>query len=279
MLSYRHSFHAGNHADVLKHSVLCLILDAMISKDKPFVYMDTHAGAGSYRLNTPQAAKTAEYLAGVGALWGKDWPTSALSYHNHLKALNPAGPLRLYPGSPKLAHGYLRAGDRMLLTELHSSDFPRLAELFRKDRKVKVYQENGYQRLKASVPPPERRGLVLIDPSYEVKTEYLEAVGTMIEACKKWATGIYALWYPVVDRREVRLLENKLKSSGIRKILQLELDVLPDTQERGMTGSGMLIINPPWTLLKDMESLFPWLLEGMKQSEQSRWVARWLVQE
>ncbi len=279
MLSYRHSYHAGNHADVLKHIVLCQILEALKLKEKPFVYIDTHAGAGCYALNAPEATKVGEFKGGIGALWSAPCPESATGYLNTVKQLNPTGALTHYPGSPKIAELLCRPSDRLQLTELHPTDYQRLSQHFQRDRRVKVHRENGYQKLKASVPPSQRRGLVLMDPSYELSSEYEDAVAALIDAHRKWATGIYALWYPVVDRRNVRHLENRLKASGIRKILQLELTVLPDTAERGMTGSGMLIINPPWKLLPEMEAVLPWLLTHLKQSDQSRWLARWLVSE
>ncbi|GAA4887686.1 23S rRNA (adenine(2030)-N(6))-methyltransferase RlmJ [Ferrimonas pelagia] len=279
MLSYRHSYHAGNHADVLKHTVQALILEALKGKEKPFVYHDTHSGAGRYDLRDDHAEKTGEYVEGIGRLWQQDCPEALHPYLKAVKALNPNGELRYYPGSPALANALIREQDRMLLTELHPSDHPRLEQEFARDRRVKIFKEDGYQRLKASMPPQERRGVVLIDPPYELKTEYDDLVKGVVEAHKRWATGTYALWYPVVYREDIDYVERKLKASGIRKILKIEMNVLGDSNARGMTGSGMIVINPPWTLEQQMNELLPWLTPKLAQSSQARFCVDWLVPE
>lgn len=279
MLSYRHSFHAGNHADVLKHAVQSLIIDSLKLKDKPFVYHDTHAGAGRYNLSSAHAEKTGEYSDGIGRLWKKDHPALLASYLSTVQALNKDGKLAYYPGSPLVAHQLCRSIDRLTLSELHPTDFPLLQQEFGKDRKVKLFKEDGYARLKANVPPPERRGLVLIDPPYELKTEHSDMVNGVMEAVKRWSTGTYAIWYPVVYRKDIDFIEKKLKASGVRKILQIELSVLPDTQERGMTGSGMIVINPPWKLEQQMNDVLPWLRKQLAQSEKASSKVSWLVPE
>ncbi|BDY05516.1 23S rRNA (adenine(2030)-N(6))-methyltransferase RlmJ [Ferrimonas sp. YFM] len=279
MLSYRHSFHAGNHADVLKHAVQALILESLKRKDKPFVAHDTHSGAGRYDLTSEHAEKTGEYVDGVARLWGEDCPEELHPYLKAVKALNPSGNLRYYPGSPLLTRALIREQDRMVLTELHPTDFPRLKQEFARDRQVKVYQEDGYARLKASLPPKERRGVVLIDPPYELRGEYKDLVKGVKEGVQRWATGTYAIWYPVVSRQEINRLERALESTGIRKILQIELNVTEDTREHGMTGSGMIVINPPWTLEQQMQKALPWLRDKLAQDEMANFRLRWIVPE
>ncbi|SHI15796.1 23S rRNA (adenine(2030)-N(6))-methyltransferase RlmJ [Ferrimonas marina] len=279
MLSYRHSYHAGNHADVLKHCVQALILEALKGKEKPFVYHDTHSGAGRYDLSAEHAEKTGEYIDGIGRLWQQDCPEALHPYLAAVKALNPSGNLRYYPGSPLLAAKLLREQDRLVMTELHPTDHPRLVQEFAGDRRARVYQEDGYQRLKAALPPKERRGVVLIDPPYELKGEYNDLVKGVLAGIKRWATGTFALWYPVVYRRDIEQVQKQLQASGVRKILQIEMNVMADTGERGMTGSGMIVINPPWKLEQQMRDLLPWLTERLAQSPQANFKVEWLVPE
>lgn len=260
MLSYRHSFHAGNHADVLKHIVQSLILNALQQKDKPFVYHDTHSGVGRYDLTHEWSEKTGEYKQGIARIWQQNVTPSAIdSYLAAIKALNNGNTLRYYPGSPRVARTHLRPQDRMVLTELHPSDYPLLEQEFQRDRQVAIYKEDGFARLKASLPPKERRGLVLIDPPYELAKEYRDVVQAIAQSYKRWSTGIYAIWYPVVNRCDIDDMLEGLANLGIRKILQIELGVAPDTNERGMTASGMIVINPPWKLESEMQEILPFL--------------------
>ncbi|MDO6499494.1 23S rRNA (adenine(2030)-N(6))-methyltransferase RlmJ [Photobacterium sanguinicancri] len=260
MLSYRHSFHAGNHADVVKHIVQSLILDSLKQKDKPFVYHDTHSGVGRYDLQDERSEKTGEFLQGIARIWSRDdIPAEIASYIDAIKMLNDSEELRYYPGSPKVASAQIRGQDRMVLTELHPTDFPLLLQEFRGDRQVKIYKEDGFTRLKGSLPPKERRGVVLIDPPYELKREYMDVVKAIRESHKRWATGTYAIWYPVVYRENIDKMIKGLEDTGIRKILKIELGVEPDTEERGMTASGMIVINPPWKLESQMKAILPWL--------------------
>ncbi|MCG7498876.1 23S rRNA (adenine(2030)-N(6))-methyltransferase RlmJ [Vibrio sp. Of7-15] len=264
MLSYRHSFHAGNHADVVKHIVQSLILNALKQKEKPFVYHDTHSGVGRYDLTHEWSEKTGEYKQGIARVWQqKDIPEDIISYLDAIKTLNNSDELRYYPGSPRVAHAHLRPQDRMVLTELHPSDHPLLEQEFHHDRQVKIYKEDGFERLKASLPPKERRGLVLIDPPYELAKEYNDVVRAIRDSHKRWATGVYAIWYPVVNRCDIEDMIEGLESLGIRKILQIELGVSPDTNERGMTASGMIVINPPWKLEGQMKEILPYLKDAI----------------
>jgi 23S rRNA (adenine2030-N6)-methyltransferase len=250
MLSYRHGYHAGNYADVLKHSMLLQVLKLMQKKDKPYAYIDTHAGAGAYSLNDEFAQKTGEYLDGVAKLWeASNLPAALADYVEAIKVFNAEyDQLTVYPGSPSFVDAELREKDRMLLHELHSTDHDLLAEYFVKDRQVKVLKGDGLQGLIAAVPPPERRGVILIDPSYEIKSDYVDVAETIIKAHKRFSTGVYMLWYPVVQREQTESMLNLLKNSGIKNQLRVEQAIKPDSNEFGMTAAGLWIINPPWQL-------------------------------
>ncbi len=279
MLSYRHSFHAGNHADVLKHIVQSLILNSLQQKEKPFVYNDTHSGVGRYDLTHEWSEKTGEYKQGIARVWQQDnIPAELDSYLDAIRQLNQGETLRYYPGSPRVARAHLREQDRMVLTELHPSDYPLLEQEFHHDRQVSIYKEDGFARLKASLPPQERRGLVLIDPPYELAKEYRDVVRAIAQSYKRWATGIYAIWYPVVNRCDIDDMLQGLQGLEIRKILQIELGVAPDTNERGMTASGMIVINPPWTLESQMQTILPFLKQAIAPAT-GHYKVEWVVPE
>ncbi|MGL4269306.1 MAG: 23S rRNA (adenine(2030)-N(6))-methyltransferase RlmJ [Plesiomonas sp.] len=280
MLSYRHSFHAGNHADVLKHTVQALIIDALKQKEKPFVYLDTHSGAGRYYLKSDHAEKTGEYLEGIGRIWQRDdIPELLLPYLAAVKAVNRGPQLYHYPGSPLIAQHLLRDQDRLLLTELHPTDFPLLRHEFREDPRATTKRADGYQQLKAQLPPKERRGLILIDPPYELKDDYQQVVTAISEGYKRFATGTYAIWYPVVLRQTIKRMLRDLEATGIRRILQIELGVRPDSDQRGMTASGMIVINPPWKLEGQMQALLPWLTDVMVPEGTGHHSVTWVVPE
>ena len=280
MLSYRHSFHAGNHADVLKHTVQSLIIESLKEKEKPFLYMDTHSGAGRYQLTSEHAEKTGEFLEGIARLWERDdLPLELMPYINIVKKLNENGRLRYYPGSPLLAKQLLRGYDQISLTELHTSDFPLLRSEFLRDERATVSRSDGFQQLKAKLPPASRRGFVLIDPSYELKTDYQDVVKAVCEGYKRFATGTYAIWYPIVLRQHVKRMLIDLQKTGIRKILQIELSVLPDSDQRGMTGSGMIVINPPWKLEQQMKAMLPWLHKALVPAGTGHTTVNWVVPE
>lgn len=281
MLSYRHSFHAGNHADVLKHIVLMLILENLKLKDKGFYYLDTHAGVGRYQLSSDEAEKTGEYKEGIGRLWERtDLPEEISHYVDLIKNLNfGAKALRYYAGSPLIAAQLLRPQDRALLTELHPRDFPLLRNNFKEFKNVSVKCDNGFQQLKATLPPKERRGLVLIDPPYELKEDYDLVVKAAEEGYKRFATGTYAIWYPVVLRQQTKRIFKGLQASGIRKILKIELAVRPDSDQRGMTASGMAVINPPWTLENQMKAMLPYLVKTLVPEGTGSWTVEWITPE
>lgn len=279
MLSYRHGFHAGNFADVLKHSLLCLAITELKKKDKPFVYIDTHAGAGTYSLHSVYAEKTGEYRQGIGRLWPcKDSPPLLSPYCDVIRSVNPGNKLNHYPGSPGLARALLRPQDRMLLSELHGSDFAALHDHYRDDRQVSVGQEDGLKTLAKKLPPVQKRGLIFIDPSYEVKDDYTRVVETLEKAYRRFATGVYCLWYPVIRRETTEDLMARLAATGIRKQLRIEHCIAPDSEELGMTGSGLLCINPPWQLENQARELLPWLNDRLSDGS-GHWSVDWLVPE
>jgi 23S rRNA (adenine2030-N6)-methyltransferase len=253
MLSYRHAFHAGNYADVLKHLVVCRILDYLTQKPAPLRYIDTHAGAGAYRLDSEEALRNAEFRHGIGILWGRnDLPATLAAYRDLVAEFNEGDVLRQYPGSPWFAQRLLRAQDRLELCELHPRDFPYLRRLFRDDRRAACHFEDGFERSLALVPPHERRALVLIDPSYELKQDYTRVVDHVRSLHRRFATGIYAVWYPLVEARRVKTLETAFINSGMRRIHLYEVCLTAHHTGRRMSGAGMVVVNPPWKLLEEV---------------------------
>jgi 23S rRNA (adenine2030-N6)-methyltransferase len=268
MLSYRHAFHAGNHADVLKHTVLLQLVRYLRQKDKPFWVIDTHAGAGVYALDTGYATKLAEFNTGIGRLWARtDLPAPLAEYVALVRELNSDGRLRLYPGSPWLALHAMREQDRLRLFELHSSDSVLLQENFRAaGRRVAISASDGFAGLKAVLPPPPRRGLILIDPSYELREDYRHVVQALKDGLIRFATGAYAIWYPQLARADSQQLPQKLKAAAGRRWLHAALNVrTPAKDGIGMHGSGMLIVNPPWTLHAMLEDTLPYLVSVLGQ--------------
>ena len=264
MLSYRHSFHAGNFADVLKHTVSTAILNYMLKKDKPFCYLDSHSGCGAYSLSSSEALKTKEFDNGIMQLWGRrDLPIPVQNYVDQVIEFNGSGKLTTYPGSPSIANQMRRDDDRMFLFELHPNEFTNMRGNFSGDRKIKMANTDGLAGIIANMPPKERRGYVLIDPSYEIKSDYEAVVETLEKSVKRFATGTYALWYPVVHRTTIKKLERDLIKTGIKNIQLYELALETDSGEKGMTASGMIVINPPWTLKREMQASLPFLAKNL----------------
>jgi 23S rRNA (adenine2030-N6)-methyltransferase len=278
MLSYRHAFHAGNHADVLKHLVLIQLLRYFGQKETPYMYVDTHAGAGVYALDIGYAAKNAEYETGISPLWDRnDLPEALADYVRLVKGMNPSGKMRYYPGSPYCADKIMREQDRMRLFELHPSDCKILQENFRKveahaaaqgqrpttrGKRVMIQKGDGFLGLKALLPPPSRRGLVLIDPPYENKDDYRHVKDTLADALVRFATGTYAVWYPVLQRMESRQMPDKLKRLPCNGWLNVTLSIsTPSPDGFGLHSSGMFVINPPWTLEPMLRDLMPYLVK------------------
>jgi 23S rRNA (adenine2030-N6)-methyltransferase len=263
MLSYRHAFHAGNHADVLKHFIEMQLLRYLAQKNKPFWYIDTHAGAGCYSLESGYATQNAEYESGIARLWDRDdLPAPLAEYVALVKHINPDGQLKLYPGSPLVAFELLRKQDRMRLFELHPTDSVILQQNFAgHGTQVLIQTADGFGALKALLPPPPRRALVLIDPSYEIKQDYQLVVETLREGLKRFASGVYAVWYPQLQRAEARQLPEQLKQLQVKSWLHVALSVqAPSEDGFGMHGSGMFILNPPWLLHGILQEVMPYLV-------------------
>lgn len=278
MLSYRHAFHAGNFADVFKHILLLQLLHSLRRKDKPFCVFDTHAGAGRYDLQALAAARNREFAAGIGALWPAPVLGTELGdYRDQVRALNPDGALRYYPGSPWLSRALLRPGDRLLLTELHPGDYPLLKATFAGDRQVAVHHADGYASLKAFLPPPERRGLVFIDPAFERRDEFERLRAAVQTIHQRWPGGIVALWYPILERIPSQRWQRQLQELGIPAILCAELGLQPYDAPRGLHGTGMVIINPPWQFDQMLGRLLPELLERLGGGVHGQTRLDWLV--
>ncbi len=280
MLSYRHSYHAGNHADVLKHIVLTLCINALKEKQKPFLYLDTHSGAGRYLLQSEHAEKTGEFLSGINLIWQQsDTPELLNTYLSVLKRYNPSDKLKYYLGSPLIAKQLLREQDKLNLTELHSTDYQLLRQEFSKDKRARVLREDGFAQLKSKLPPESRRGIILIDPSYEIKDDYQKIPKALVEAYKRFATGVYLIWYPVVSRTQTQKMIDQIVNSGIKRISQFEFGVKPDNNQKGMTASGMIVINPPWKLHEQMQTIIPWLKNILDTEKTGNYFIKELVSE
>lgn len=272
MLSYRHGFHAGNHADVLKHLVEILLLDYLQKKETGLLYIDTHAGAGCYSLDRGFATQNREYDSGIARLkTARDQRLLPQALQRYLAVVEDCcrkETTAAYPGSPMIALQLLRTQDRAALFELHPSDFSLLQQRFY--RQAKLAQSDGFTGLRALLPPPSRRALVLIDPPYEDKTDYATLLRCVQDAVKRFAGGVYALWYPLLPSSESRQLEGQLKSIVPGNYLSATLSIRPLTGERGMAGSGMFVINPPWTLRAELESCLPLLAELLGEQGQGQ---------
>ena len=282
MLSYQHGFHAGNVGDVLKHTVLCEVIAYLRKKDKPFYFHDTHAGRGLYDLTLPMANKTSEYLAGIARIWRQANPPSAcLPYLSALGAFNRGDALRYYAGSSLLARQLMRTSDRLVANELHPQEFRFLqqqAEIRRERQlpRLRVSREDGFAALKAALPPKEHRGVVLIDPSYEQTSDDRACAQALNASLQRFATGVYLLWYPIVELERALDLADSVKKLGAQAILRVELLVrAPVAGERGMVGSGMLILNPTWQLDISLQEALPWLVRHTAP-ETGRWHLDWL---
>ncbi|MEF8748170.1 MAG: 23S rRNA (adenine(2030)-N(6))-methyltransferase RlmJ [Candidatus Accumulibacter propinquus] len=268
MLSYRHAFHAGNHADVLKHLVLVQLTRYLCQKEQAFWYLDTHAGAGSYALDSAAAAKLGEFRDGVGRLWGrKDLPAALADYLALVRKVNPDGSLKVYHGSPMLALAIMRAQDRLRLFELHSREVIRLRENFQAfGKQAIVHDSDGFASLKALLPPPPRRAVVLIDPPYEERRDYDRVVNSLRECLTRFPTGTYMLWYPQLTKLEAHDLPQRLQRLSASNWLQVTLRVrTPASDGFGMHGSGLYILNPPWTLQSTLQEVMPYLVGVLGQ--------------
>jgi 23S rRNA (adenine2030-N6)-methyltransferase len=267
MLAYRHAFHAGNHADVLKHIVLTQVLRHMNAKDKPYRLIDTHAGAGGYSLEGRYAQKKGEYEQGIARLWDRDdLPAAVADYVGLVRRFNPDGRLTQYPGSPALAQMLLRAQDQLRLFELHPTDHRILASYLGPVKGAEVFDVDGFDGLKGQVPPSTRRAVVLIDPSYEGNGDYAKVVGALRDAITRFAEGVYLVWYPQVTKLEAAQLPRRLEALAPKGWLHARLTVQqPDRQGFGLAGSGVFVINPPYTLHAQLQHVLPYLTDVLGQ--------------
>ncbi|MSO75524.1 MAG: 23S rRNA (adenine(2030)-N(6))-methyltransferase RlmJ [Alphaproteobacteria bacterium] len=281
-MNYRHAYHAGNFADVLKHVVVTLILARLKVKDRPIWVLDSHSGAGLYDLASAAALKTGEHLQGVDRFLAAPGPPMAL--HDYVRVIRDLNPtdwprVRWYPGSPRLVRELLRAGDRLVANELHPEDAVALQAAFRGDPRVRVRRLDGYMAWKAFVPPTVRRGLVLVDPPFEVPGEFERLVTGLVDAHRRWATGVMALWYPIKDVDAVRAFHAGLRESGIRRLLRVELLVRAARDPDRLNGCGMIVVNPPWQLAETLEGVLAWLGPVLAQDVGAAGSIAWLVPE
>ncbi len=260
-MNYRHAYHAGNFADVLKHTVLALLIEALKRKPTPFFYLDTHAGPGLYDLASVEAEKTGEWKGGIGRLRARTDPLPAAfaPYLEALAAFDQGEGRDVYPGSPAIVAALARPTDRMAFCELHPEDCTLLRRSFVGDTRVGVHHREGYEALSALLPPPERRGLVLIDPPFENKDEFIHLRQGLSAALKRWPTGMYALWYPIKDHGTVARFLADVAMLGAEKRLVAEL-LLDHAQDSfRLHGCGLVVINPPWQLDETLKQVLPWL--------------------
>ena len=274
MLAYRHAFHAGNHADVLKHLVLCEVLGYMNAKPAGWRYVDTHAGAGGYSLEGEQAGKKREFEQGVARLAplaaAADAPPLVRTYVDLVRRFNGGGALRQYPGSPAIAHMLKRPQDQLRLFELHPTDARILASWIGDEPGVQVRAGDGFEALKSVLPPPTRRGVVLIDPPYEIKTDYARVLGALREALERFAEAVVIVWLPQLQLVEAARLPKRLKATADAQAkkgwLHARLTVAQaDARGFGMLGSSVFVANPPHTLHATLAPLLPWLAQALAQ--------------
>jgi 23S rRNA (adenine2030-N6)-methyltransferase len=271
-MNYRHAFHAGNHCDVLKHAALALILARLTAKDKPLMVLDTHAGRGLYDLESEAAGRSGEHSGGIVKVFDDPAAPSALTpYFEAVRRQNPFGGLRWYPGSPSIARDALRRGDSMKLCELHPEERAALAGAMEYDPAVRIYYCDGYQAVRAFLPPVERRGLVLIDPPFEKPGEYDRLADALADGVRRWATGVFMFWRPIKDEDGYRAFERKAEALGLEKILVAELSVAPRAESK-LTGSGLFIVNPPYGVADALEAILPYLAARLAVMPGAGWV-------
>jgi len=279
-MNYRHAFHAGNHADVFKHVVLLGLIEALKRKDTPFLVLDTHAGRGRYALHDNPARKTGEADAGVARVLGARTDSVAIKrYQEALRQCNPDGGLRIYPGSPMLSAMALRADDRLVCYESQPDEARALAALFARDHRVHVQHGDGYAAIKALLPPKPRRGLVFIDPPYETQeAEFGAVLAALGEGLQRWPQGIFAVWFPIKQRRNLQRFLRAVAKLPAQDILLAELLIRPDDSPLRLNGSGMLLLNPPWKLDVEIAAALPQLAVELGESGASHRL-EWLKRE
>ncbi|WP_180897451.1 23S rRNA (adenine(2030)-N(6))-methyltransferase RlmJ [Martelella soudanensis] len=281
-MNYRHIYHAGNFADVLKHAVLANVIRYFQRKDAAFRILDTHAGIGQYDLSSGEAEKTGEWRDGIGRLLAADLPGDVAAllqpYLDCVRALNPDGGVKTYPGSPRLARMLMRKQDRLSLMELHPDDYETLHVAFDGDYQVRATHLDGWLALAAHLPPKERRGIVLVDPPFEEPGEFDRLADGLAKAHRRFATGTYLLWYPIKNGAPVSAFHQTLKDLAIPKILCAELSVRSD-RDTGLAGSGLVVVNPPYTLARELDILLPYLKTCLAQDRFARASRFWIAGE
>ncbi|MDH4555038.1 23S rRNA (adenine(2030)-N(6))-methyltransferase RlmJ [Pseudomonas sp. BN417] len=278
-MNYRHAFHAGNHADVLKHFTLARLIALLSRKEAPFAYLDSHAGVGLYDLLGEQAGRTDEWREGIGRLWDlAELPAPMADYLQVIRELNPDGRLRYYPGSPELARRLTRPQDRLQLNEKHPEDGQLLRDNMAGDRRVAVHLGEGWHLPRALLPVAEKRALMLIDPPFEKADELERCVTALQEAIGRMRQTVVAIWYPIKDQRQLKRFYQGLQASGAPKLLRVELRVHAADNALGLNGSGLAIANPPWGIEEELRQVLPWLAERLAQS-QGGWQLDWLIAE
>lgn len=283
-MNYRHAYHAGNFADVVKHVILSRIIEYLKRKDQAFRVVDTHAGIGLYDLRGIEAEKTDEWSGGIGrvidAAEKGEIPPQAIEllrpYLEAVRAVNPKGGLRHYPGSPLLARHLLRKQDRLSAIELHPQDAKKLSKLFDGDYQARVIELDGWLSLGAHMPPKEKRGLVLVDPPFEIAGEFDRLVDGLVKAYKRFPGGTYAFWYPIKDRREVERFARQLRETEIPKIMRIELSIRAPSLEPRLDGTGMIVVNPPYTLESEMQILLPCLTKLLSEEKGGNFSMQWI---
>ncbi|QEY57828.1 23S rRNA (adenine(2030)-N(6))-methyltransferase RlmJ [Pseudomonas sp. C27(2019)] len=274
-MNYRHAYHAGNHADVLKHWLLTRCIALMQKKSAPIAYIDTHAGIGLYDLQGEEALKTDEWREGIARLWGSDQPL-LVDYLHAVSELNDDDELRYYPGSPELVRCLTRSQDHLYLNEKHPTDGQLLKENMRIDLRVTVHLGEGWHVPRALLPTAEKRLLMLIDPPFEEGDDLQSCVRALEESLARMRQAIVCLWYPVKDVAQLRRFYQQLQKSSAPSLLRVELYVHKPDDATRLNGSGMVICNPPWGLEDELRQLLPWLAETLQQSA-GGWRLDWLI--
>lgn len=279
-MNYRHAYHAGNFADVVKHVVLTRILEYLKRKPGAFRVIDTHAGIGVYDLSSEEAQKTGEWHDGIGKLLGAEAPevvaTLLVPYLDAVQSFNEANSLEYYPGSPAITRHLLRSIDRLTAIELHPADYSTLKSHFEGDWQVRAIELDGYLAMGAHLPPKEKRGLVLVDPPFEKPGEFGRLFDGLVRAVKRWPGGTYALWYPIKDRDAVGNFREALRESGIPKMLDISFEIRQPSAEPRFDGTGMIVVNPPFVLKTELELILPWLQTLMSEPKAHAPRLEWL---
>ena len=282
-MNYRHIYHAGNFADVLKHAVLARLIAYSQRKEAAFRILDTHAGIGLYNLDSEEAQKTGEWRDGIGRLLKADLPEDVAlllsPYLDAVRALNQDDTLHAYPGSPKLARMLMRRQDRLSAMELHEADYITLKAQFDGDHQARITRLDGWLTLSSHLPPKERRAIILVDPPFEVDGEFERMIDGLSNAYRRFATGTYCLWYPIKRGAPIGAFHEALQALQIPKILCAELSVRSDRETTGLTGSGLIIVNPPFTLAEELKTLLPFLKTCLAQDRFAGHRSFWLAGE